>query len=296
MKQTLIIMLIVVITAFASILYVSQPVWHHQDEPLSTVRVGLLPRENWEEQKQQFEPLMNYLSMTTGMNFRLVRSGSYDELLQQFIDHEIDMANFGGLTFVQALQGGHAKPLVMRDVSLTVTSVFIVPSGSNAQSLSDMSGKRLCFGSKRSTAGHLMPRYFLRAESDRIVPENYFSEICYTGAHDKTAYAVRDGKADIGVIKSTILKKMLADGRLQTDDVRVLWQTPPFPDGVWAIHDHIAQETQTKIINAFLELDPQGPIDKKILSLLNANYYVPARHSVFDPLASIAKEFGLIEP
>ena len=287
---------VVICVALAGTAYVIQPDWHHHDEPLSTVRVGLLPRDNWQKQKQLYEPLLVYLSRTSGMDFKLVRSDNYEELLKQFNEHEIDMANFGGLTFVRALKFGHAQPLVMRNHSLTETSLFIVPADSTAQSMADLSGKRLCFGSKQSTSGHLMPRFFLLSESDRIVPENYFRNVCYTSAHDKTVYSVRDGKADVGVVKATVYEQMQADGRLQAGEVRIIWRTPPFADDVWAVHDDIAHETRTKIVNAFLQLDEKDPVDQKILSLLNANYYLPARETMFDSLVEIAGEYDLLNP
>ena len=78
MKQIWFTMLVVLCAALIGMAYVTQPDWHHHDEPLSTVRVGLLPRDNWQKQKEHYEPLLVYLSRTTGMQFKLVRSDNYE--------------------------------------------------------------------------------------------------------------------------------------------------------------------------------------------------------------------------
>ena len=69
-----------------------------------------------------------------------------------------------------------------------------------------------------------MPRHFMCSDK-QIIPEVFFSEVHYSGAHDKTAYLVRDGTIDLGVANSEIIKKMIRDGRLKENDVRVLWET-----------------------------------------------------------------------
>ena len=139
-----------------------------------------------------------------------------------------------------------------------------------------------------------MPRHFLQMRQDKIFPENYFDNICYTGAHDKTAYDVRDGKADVGVINRVVMQQMLSDGRLQDSDLRIVWETPPYPDYVWSVHDHISQETRTKISNAFLELNLNDPVSNDILKRLSAHYYLPARLKTFKPLFDIAKDSGML--
>ena len=296
MKRSWLAMFVVVCVAIAGMLYVSEPVWHVHDKPVTTLRMGTLPHEDWQLQQQLYEPLLKYLETKTGLQFNLVRSDSYEHLLQQFTNHEVDLAKFGGLTFVRAHIQGDAEPLVMRDIDLVFTSMFIVPTDSKAQNLSDLEGKRLCFGSNNSTSGHLMPRHFMLREVPSIVPEQFFSEVCYSGAHDKTAYAVRSGRAEIGVANSAVIRKMFEDGRLKPDEVRILWETPPYADYVWAIHDHFAPEIKIKITNAFLELNEQDPVGEKILNNFSADYYLPARLGVFKNLEKIAKDLGLLGP
>ena len=113
-----------------------------------------------------------------------------------------------------------AVPLVMRDVDSRFTSVLVV-AGEGFKTFEELQGKRFSFGSKLSTSGHLMPRHFLQVERG-VTPEKYFRSILYSEKHDRTAYWVRDGEVDAGVVNAEIIREMFADGRLRPGDVRII--------------------------------------------------------------------------
>jgi hypothetical protein len=54
-----------------------------------------------------------------------------------------------------------------------------------------------------------MPRYFML--QDGIKPEEFFSRIAYSGAHDATAAWVQAGKADGGVLNASVWEKVGGD-------------------------------------------------------------------------------------
>ena len=139
-----------------------------------------------------------------------------------------------------------------------------------------------------------MPRHFLQSEW-AIEPENFFSQVSYSGAHDKTALMVRDGVVEVGVANTEIVKNMFADGRLQPDELHVLWQTPPYPDYVWSVQAYLDGALQTKLRDAFLELDPADSRQAEILQSLRAETYFPASAADFSDLDSIANNLGLMD-
>lgn len=181
----------------------------------------------------------------------------------------------------------------MRLVDRRFTSYFFVSASHQAGDLQDMAGKSFSFGSTLSTSGHLMPRYFLKQEN--ILPESFFSSVKYSGAHDRTAYQVRDGLVDIGVANSATIRAMLKDKRLKTDDIRVLWETPPCSDYVWAIQPHISPQLQYSIRDALLNLSPENNQHAVLLSGLDAEGFIPADADSFTSLQQISEELdGLI--
>ncbi|MCP4040393.1 MAG: phosphate/phosphite/phosphonate ABC transporter substrate-binding protein [Gammaproteobacteria bacterium] len=277
----------------AGIYFVVQPTFHDKVVP-SVLRVGILPDEDVETLHLRYDPLLKHLSAETGVDFRLVLPSDYGELVRLFNDHEVDLAHFGGLTFIQAHISSHAQPLVMRDVDTRFTSWFLVKDRDPADVLADFKGKVFAFGSRLSTSGHLMPRHFMRTEK-QIIPEEYFTEVRYSGAHDKTAYLVRNGEVDLGVANSEIIKNMFRDGRLKANDLRVLWETPPYPDYVWAVHDHFDEGFKTRLRDAFLALDATDAVHGKILAGMGAKAFFPAGVSEFLPLKGAAETLGLLK-
>ena len=250
-----------------------------------SLRVGVLPDEDAEALQDRYASLFEFLSRETGLTYELVIPASYDALLTQFSEGQVDLAYFGGATFVKANSKYGAIPLVMRDVDSQFTSVFLV-AGDSPLTLETLKGKRFSFGSRLSTSGHFMPRHFLRHEQG-ITAEDYFSSIRYSGKHDRTAYWVRDGEVDAGVANSEIIQTMLVDGRLGSEDIRTIWITPPYVDYVWAAHPQISQAQRERIQHAFLKLSIDDPQHKAVLSKLGADAFYPASTNDFSVLKQV---------
>ena len=200
-------------------------------ETRQTLSVGVLPDENVEALLKRHEPLIDYLEGALEMDLELVIHESYDELVEAFDRGDVQLAWFGGFTFIQARDRSGAVPIATRDVDLAFSSVFLVPASSAATSIEEFRGRRFAFGSELSTSGHLMPRFFL--EEAEIEPESFFGEVIYSGAHDRSAYMVRDGEVDIAVANASIVKKLYRKGLLDDREVRVLEGTPHYQDYVW---------------------------------------------------------------
>ena len=261
---------------------------------LATLRIAILPDEGEEILRERYTPLFEYLTQETGLPCQLTIPPTYGGLVESFGNKEIDLAYFGGFTFVKASIVHNAVPLVMRDVDTRFTSVFLIRGNSPAKTFSDLMGARFSFGSSLSTSGHLMPRHFLQAEKN-IVPEQYFSAVRYSGKHDQTAYWVRDGEVDLGAANSAVIRKMLTDGRLAPGEVQILWETPPFPDYVWAVQQALSEADKEKIRQAFLKLSKDDPDHAAILDGVNAGGFLPASVRDFAELKSIITKLGMLD-
>jgi phosphonate transport system substrate-binding protein len=229
-------------------------------ESAEVLRIGVLPDQSPKVLRKRFAPVLSYLAENLQLRCELIVPESYSDLLELFHEQKVDLVYLGGYSYVKAQQKDHAIPLVMRRVDTRFTSLFIVNANSPVQTLDDLENKSIAFGSSLSTSGHLMPRYFLQQKN--ITPESFFSEVRYSGAHDRTAYWVRDGVVDVG----------------------------PYADYVWAIHPRFAESFHSKIRDAFLQLSPDNVDHTIILQNLNAIGYVPADPDYFVVLASIARE------
>jgi phosphonate transport system substrate-binding protein len=292
LKAIVSLLLVSLCVIAASAFYIKQPGFHSVTPVI--LRVGILPDVSAGILQQRYTPLLDYLAAETGINFKLVVPEDYADLLRLFREHQVDLAYFGGFTFVKAWTFYAARPLVMREIDTRFTSLFLVRGDDSALELADFKGRTFSFGSKLSTSGHLMPRHFMAVEK-QIVPEQFFSEVHYSGAHDRTAYLVRDGKFDLGVANTEIIMAMIKDGRLKQGEIRTLWQTPPYSDYVWAVQDYLDEDVTTQLRNAFLKLDINNKEHNKVLLRLGARIFLPAVASDFVRLKMVAESLGLLQ-
>ena len=288
----------IVVIAFVGLVWVVQS--NQQQVSLQILRVGVLPDEDSNIIRTRYTPLLEYLSKETGINTELILPANYQELVRLFNEGKIELAYLGGLTFIQAHVLNDAQPLVMREIDTRFTSWFITKNRDRDRdrdrmdSISEFKNHTFAFGNKLSTSGHLMPRYFMQTQM-QLSAEKYFSKVQHTRTHDETAYLVRDGIVDLGVANSQIIKKMLLDGRLNENDIHIVWETPPYTDYVWATQNYVSETTKMKLRDAFLRLNGQNIEQEKILTSLTTKHFIPAGINDFQLLKKIADKLDLIK-
>ena len=158
----------------------------------------------------------------------------------------------------------------------------MVPEASEADSLEELRGARFSFGAASSTSGHMMPRYFLSEQG--IVPEEFFSTVVYSGAHDLTYRLVARGMVDAGAVNGHFVRALLEASPPGERRVRVIWQSPPYVDYVWAVQPDMDQELRRKLTGAFLSFSMADERGRQFLEAVGASYFLPAAESDFDQL------------
>lgn len=270
---------------------VSAPAWA---QTLPVLRVTTIPEEAATEQVRKFTPLANYLSQQLGMRVEFNPVNDYPAAVEALVNKRVDLVWFGGFTHVQANRrsGGKIVPLAQREEDTRFQSVFIAKTDSGIQSLADLKGKQVSFGSASSTSGHLMPRSFLLQAG--IEPERDFRRVAFSGAHDATIASVVSGRVDAAALDITVWRKFVEENRVDTRAVNVFFTTPPFFNYNWSVHADMPAELQQRITQALLQLDPAKPEHAEILRLNRATRYVPTRPENYQGLESAARSAGLL--
>ncbi|RMH86793.1 putative selenate ABC transporter substrate-binding protein [Pseudomonas sp. AOB-7] len=257
------------------------------------LKVSAIPDEAPTELLRKFKPLGAYLEQQLEMKVEFVPVADYAAVVEALAADRVDMAWLGGFTFVQTrLKTGNAVPLVQRAEDEQFTSK-IISADPAVKSLQDLKGKTFAFGSVSSTSGSLMPRYFML--KDGIKPEDFFSRIAYSGAHDATAAWVQAGKADGGVLNASVWDKLVAAGKVDVDKVKVIATTPPYYDYNWTVRGNLDAELQGKIKAAFLALDPANPEHKAILELQAASRFIETKVENYAGIEEAARAAGLLK-
>jgi len=261
----------------------------------TVLRVTAIPDESPTELARKFAPLGKYLESKLGVKVEWTPVTDYAAAVETLVNRKIDLAWFGGFTFVQAnvRSGGKVVPLVQREEDEKFRSVFITDAASGINKLEDLKGKTLSFGSQSSTSGHLMPRSFLLAA--KINPDADLKRVSFSGAHDATIAAVASGKVDAGALNISVWEKFVADKKVDPAKVKVFYTTPPYYDYNWTVHADMPADLRNRIQQAFLALDPKTPQGKEILDLQRATRFVPTKAENYTGIRSAAENAGLLK-
>jgi phosphonate transport system substrate-binding protein len=258
------------------------------DEPL---RVGLIPNENPEEVEAEYQPLEDYLKKELGREVELSVPTTYNAVVEAMVSGELDLAYFGGLTYVQARQRADVHPLFTEVNPRTGTtkyrSVIIVPADSNIENVEDLEGKDFAFGSVSSTSGSLYPSIML--DEAGLDYRTDLGEVVYTGGHDTTAQAVANGRVAAGGLEDRILYGLQEDGIIEKGKVRVIEESDPIEGYPWVVRDALSDKDEQDLTDAFLGIE-----DPKLLDLLRAEDYQKVQAGDYDYVEEQARKLDLI--
>lgn len=260
----------------------------------AVLRMTAIPDESPTELARKAAPLVAYLEQKLGMKVEFTPVTDYAAAVESLANRQVDLAWFGGFTFVQANQrsGGKAVPLVQREEDEKFRSVFITTDDA-IRTLADLKGRNVSFGSPSSTSGHLMPRSFLMAAG--VDPDRDFKRVAFSGAHDATVAAVASGKVDAGALNVSVWEKLVADKKVDPAKVRVFFTTPTYYDYNWTVHADMPALQRERIAKAFTDLSKDTSQGREILELQRATRFVPTRIENYKGIEAAARGAGLLK-
>ena len=260
------------------------------DEP-DPLKVGLIPNQNPEKVQAQYEPFGDYLSEQLGREVELTVPTGYPAVVEAMANDELDLAYFGGLTYVQARNRAEVTPLVTeinpRTGDTTYRSVIIVPPNSDIQEVEDIKGKTFAFASANSTSGSLYPAIML--QNAGVDYRTDLEEFAYTGGHDATAQAVANGGVDAGGLEDRILYNLIDKGDIEEGSVRIIEESDPIEGYPWAVRNALSDNLKEQIVQAFLGIE-----DATLLDLLRAEGYKRVEPEDYDFVEEKARELDLL--
>jgi len=264
----------------------------------ATLRVGLIPNQAPDRLKAQYEPFRAYLSQQLNMPVELFVATDYNGVVEAMIADRLDVAYFGGVTYVQARSRADIQPIVTEIDRLTKTtkysSVIVTRADGPIQSLADLRDKRFAFGDINSTSGSLYPRLMLDAagyrfsDDPKVAPAG-LREIIYTGGHDATALAVQNGTIDAGGLEERILLRLQEAGTVDASKIRILQRSDPIEGYPWVVRGKLDKGLVERITNAYLGIN-----DPELLKLLRAEGYVRITDQDYNFVREQSRRFGLL--
>ncbi|WP_347330546.1 putative selenate ABC transporter substrate-binding protein [Marinimicrobium locisalis] len=257
-----------------------------------------IPDEDETRLRERFQAVADYLETELDVEVRFVPVKSYAAAVSAFRNDQVQLAWFGGLSGVQArarVPGSQALAQGAEDAEFVTYFIAHKSTGLKPGSgLTDkLKGMTFTFGSKGSTSGRLMPEYYLRKTYD-AAPDEVFEKVGFSGNHSRTASLVATGAYQLGALNYTVWENEVEAGNIDTEEVNVIWETPPYPDYQWTIRGDVDKRFgkgfTDKVRQALLNMD-----DPELLESFPRSKFIPADNSDYETIENVAKQIGLID-
>ena len=146
--------------------------------------------------------------------------------------------------------------------------IFTRADRADIRRLSDLRNKTFAAVDASSLGGWQVGWRELKRQG--IEPERDFSRLGFEHTHDAVVYAVRDGRADAGTVRTDTLERMAAEGKIALEDFFVLnrqrgagfpllLSTPLYPEWPLAKLRQVPDELAVAVAIALMQMPPDDP-------------------------------------
>ena len=237
------------------------------------LRVGYLSTGNPARIAARMDLFRSYLEGRIGLPVELVPAVTYAALIDGAVSGRIQYAIHSATSYAVAEAAcACIEPLAVPaafDGSMGFHSILLVRAESPIRNLADAAGATIAVSGEDSLAGRLVP--FAGLAGEGIDAETYFSRIVDAPGPEAAITALLAGDVDIAAGWSSltgdastgyafgVLTRMVIDGRLSMDAVRVLWRSPIIPFGPHAVRIDMASELKLLLADALFDMAFMAP-------------------------------------
>jgi len=270
------------------------------------LRIGFVVSSSPTEDLSRLEPFRAYLAARIGIPVELVPSTDGAALIDAETSGRVAYAIDSAVGYVSAAaECDCVEPLAepaAADGARGYYALLLARADGAIHDLPSAKDARLALTASDSVAGRLLPMKALTTAG--IDPATYFSAIYESAGPEDAVAALLDGRVDIAAGWSSlagnpatgysfgVLTRMVADGRLSMDGVRVVWQSPLIPFAPHTVRKDIPPELRKLLLDALLAMATAAPdvLDAVDRTPYGGGGFVAASPDDYAPLA------GLVAP
>lgn len=221
----------------------------------ATLVFSYTPVEDPAVYENVFDDFMQHLAKVTGKRVRWYPAESYAAQVEALRSGRLHIAGVatGPTPYAVNLAGFEPVASMQRaNGSIGYTLQLITFKDSPIKSVADLKGKRVAHVSPSSNSGDAAPRALF--SSMGVVPGKDY-EVLFSGKHDNSIMGVVNKDYDAAPVASTVVERMQARGMFKAGDLRVVYESAPFPRTAFGVAHNLAPELKAKIREAFLGFD-----------------------------------------
>lgn len=247
-----------------------------QDQ-ITEFRISLMGGENAQDRMAANECLRVRAEALLGVPVKLFTPADYDGSIQGLLGGTIDLSWLGPSAYAKLYltDPEAADPVLVKvnmDGSYGYHSIGFARKDSGITSLADVKGKVFGFGDPNSGSGYLIPSIEIpQLTGHSMKSGDYFGEVKFTGGHEQTIVAVKNGDVDAGVTwadglgawedgyNSGALRKAADSGVVDMNDLVEIWKSKPIPEGPFVMRRSLPADVKVKMTGLLASLPYLDP-------------------------------------
>ena len=229
----------------------------------STLIFSYTPVEDPSVYENVFTEFMAYLSKKTGKKVKWYGAESYAAQVEAMRSGRLHVAGIStGPTVFGVNLAGYVPVAIMgkTDGRFGYKLQLITHKSTNIRKVLDLKGRKIAHVTPSSNSGNQAPRALFKAMG--VTPDKDY-KVSYSGKHDNSIMGVANKDYDAAPVASSVLDRMITKGQLKRSDIRVIWESKPFPTTSYGFAHNLNPDLQKKVRDAFLSFDWKGTALKK---------------------------------
>jgi len=130
---------------------------------------------------------------------------------------------------------------------------------------------------------------------------DYFGEVVFTGGHEQTIVAVKNGDVDAGVTwadglgnwedgyNSGALRKASDSGVIDMNDIVEIWKSKPIPEGPVTIRKALPQDVKDKVTALIASMHEKDPQCAYNIAAGETAGFRPIGHDAYETIVAVRK-------
>ena len=276
-------------------------------QDINEFRIGVLGGENAHDRLASNECLRAYVQDLLGVETKIFTPADYDGVIQGLLGGSIDLAWLGASAYAKTyLTNPEAVDVVLvktnLDGSFSYHSIGFARKDSGIASLEDMKGKKFGFGDPNSTSGYLIPSIEIPQQTGSSMENGaYFGEVVFTGGHEQTIVAVKNGDVDGGVTwadgqgewidgyNSGALRKAVDAGLVDMNDLVEIWRSKPIPEGPIVLRRALPDDVKEKVTQLLKDMHGKDPECAYNVAAGETAGFAPITHDAYESIIAVRK-------
>ncbi|MEY8830486.1 phosphonate ABC transporter substrate-binding protein [Sedimentitalea sp. XS_ASV28] len=247
-------------------------------EEITEFRIGILGGENAQDRLTNNQCLADKIAEALDVEVKMFAPADYNGVIQGILGGSIDLALLGPSSYaaLHIADPEAASPILVKvnlDGSIGYHSIGFARVDSGLKSLEDVQGKVFGFGDPNSTSGYLIPSIEIpEITGGSMESGDYFGEVKFTGGHEQTILAVKNGEIDAGVTWADgqgnwedgysfgALRKAVDAGLVDMNDLVEIWRSKLIPGEPIVLRNALPEDVRasvTEIMDTMGETDPE---------------------------------------